>query len=177
MKTSKQLLQISTHTPLAGRDRRSRRQSLFENDFYSHAPCGARRTLTVTGAFVDDFYSHAPCGARLADGKTLTVDGKFLLTRPLRGATGWTEVKVTQYHFYSHAPCGARHSTSAGTRADINFYSHAPCGARQFDVRRNASRYQFLLTRPLRGATRIYLTHRSILLNFYSHAPCGARRN
>ena len=34
--------------------------------------------------------THTPLAGRdVADGKTLTVDGKFLLTRPLRGATSF----------------------------------------------------------------------------------------
>ena len=78
---------ISTHTPLAGRDFEKRAAEIVKNNFYSHAPCGARPAVSFAALASEDFYSHAPCGAR----------------------HGWTEVKVTQYHFYSHAPCGARH--------------------------------------------------------------------
>ena len=33
---------ISTHTPLAGRDKRKRIRTFYDNNFYSHAPRGAR---------------------------------------------------------------------------------------------------------------------------------------
>ena len=56
------------------------------------------------------------------------------------------------------------------------FYSHAPCGARLIYSKLILAFVEFLLTRPMRGATP--LTSEQIVqkLNFYSHAPCGARR-
>ena len=80
-------VRISTHTPLAGRDYLLFILSPFFKNFYSHAPCGARRLLFWRRRSGNDFYSHAPCGARhilfLKQGRL----SKFLLTRPLRGAT------------------------------------------------------------------------------------------
>ena len=61
------------------------------------------------------------------------------------------------------------------TLLELDFYSHAPCGARQI---LNISLYrvfEFLLTRPMRGATALAMKLGDALKNFYSHAPCGAR--
>ena len=78
--------------------------------FYSHAPCGARHVFTQPGRIlfpisthtplagrdkilnerlkkIRNFYSHAPCGARLAKWCNFLPFRRFLLTRPLRGAT------------------------------------------------------------------------------------------
>ena len=56
---------ISTHTPLAGRDAIVFDEMPDEFDFYSHAPCGARRAIIFFVFVHHNFYSHAPCGARL----------------------------------------------------------------------------------------------------------------
>ena len=100
-----------SHAPCGARQSRKRiHTQLF--DFYSHAPCGARRSAAeeyesevdisthtphagrdggdhssvVAGG---NFYSHAPCGARQFPGKISGLCQKFLLTRPMRGATFW----------------------------------------------------------------------------------------
>ena len=101
--------EISTHTPLAGRDRKragnGRLVSHFNShapcgarhsrtprhrrsvDFNSHAPCGARHIPTAGFEVFMNFNSHAPCGARLMIHKSSMVVWEFQLTRPLRGAT------------------------------------------------------------------------------------------
>ena len=167
---------ISTHTPLARRDRKDD-DDAQEGDISTHTPL-ARRDLSLmcTSPLCSNFYSHAPCGARLSF--------------PLHTSC--------PSDFYSHAPCGARHSNGMNMLEIANFYSHAPCGARPMYVLEPDFRYQFLLTRPMRGATVIFLpfppsgrisTHTPLarrdenrgtesLLdqNFYSHASCEARQ-
>ena len=87
-----------------------------------------------------------------------------------------TGIGTISKNFYSHAPCGARRSYSPASSAPLpisthtphagrdaakvpavlvasNFYSHAPCGARPGRSSRKSDRSQFLLTRPMRGAT------------------------
>ena len=80
-------MRISTHTPLAGRDRPA---------FYFRIACRFLLTRPLRGAtfqfedgaqFQIDFYSHAPCGARLIPIVEWRANNEFLLTRPLRGAT------------------------------------------------------------------------------------------
>ena len=80
-------VKVSTHTPLAGRDRKSDRGNIRKISFYSHAPRGAR-----LACIAERFRK-----------------GEFLLTRPSRGATGHLRrcAKHTK-GFYSHAPRGAR---------------------------------------------------------------------
>ena len=78
--------------------------------------------------------------------------------------------------FYSHAPCGARqYNTAFLFLAFSHFYSHAPCGARRKLKPHAVSFYKFLLTRPLRGATKTDMIYEMVTMDFYSHAPCGAR--
>ena len=100
---------ISTHTPLAGRDRSFQLLHGFDHYFYSHAPRGARPM----------------CSMR----KIKSV--KFLLTRPSRGATNRKALNSYGMSISTHTPLAGRDkavlkSVPAGT----NFYSHAPRGAR-----------------------------------------------
>ena len=78
---------ISTHTPHAGRDDCPRFDPLGFDDFYSHAPCGARRIIIFEKIQTNHFYSHAPCGARRVFRSICAKTAEFLLTRPMRGAT------------------------------------------------------------------------------------------
>ena len=122
---------ISTHTPLAGRDSPSFLLFFCKLKFLLTRPLrGATSNQPQQIKIKEDFYSHAPCGARLFYFTYWRNIYAFLLTRPLRGATlYWCAVFSTKSDFYSHAPCGARP------------VSTVICG-------------KFLLTRPLRGATR-----------------------
>ena len=101
---------ISTHAPLAGRDRSSIKVTINKRDFNPRAPCGARRLprrLTASSATFQptrplrgatpshslsllhcyDFNPRAPCGARLLIYTKSQQMQKFQPTRPLRGAT------------------------------------------------------------------------------------------
>ncbi len=126
---------------------------------------------------IDNFYSHAPRGARPNLYVSAVQLYTFLLTRPSRGATRMARFQelyrlisthtplagrdllacdsvATQSHFYSHAPRGARLTSVPLLYLDmLNFYSHAPRGAR-----RNSGYIQ------------------CNMCDFYSHAPRGARR-
>ena len=189
---------ISTHTPLAGRDRQLVEVLAELDDFYSHAPCGARLPSRSPSGRWRNFYSHAPCGARLSKNSAKNWAWEFLLTRPLRGATE-KHVKAAgqNSHFYSHAPCGARlilptpmltpstflltrplrgATGAAGyfPRRVIDFYSHAPCGARPLVVVRVIEKLLFLLTRPLRGATSTQALP-CWVLKISTHTPLAGR--
>ena len=56
---------ISTHAPLAGRDRSSAGARQSRTHFNPRAPCGARPTTRATMAIRRYFNPRAPCGARL----------------------------------------------------------------------------------------------------------------
>ena len=123
-------------------------------NFYSHAPCGARRGQGSWGGTIIDFYSHAPCGARLYRWEIWKHRTAFLLTRPIAGRdVVQEEEQRAESDFYSHAPCGARPGDTVADMPMYDFYSHAPCGARLIWIRISTVRNIFLLTRPMRGAT------------------------
>ena len=195
-----QLDRISTHTPHAGRDDTGVQLPTPDTDFYSHAPCGARR------------YN---------ENIELPMN-RFLLTRPMRGATNTAAVDGGVPLISTHTPHAGRdsnafqihhsdkqistHTPHAGRDPYGSlqkyrcgyFYSHAPCGARRLRRIYGVCLERFLLTRPMRGATitrpgiieNISISthtphagrdrqfqHQTVRnSNFYSHAPCGARR-
>ena len=135
------IVRISTHTPLAGRDTANLQALGLEQDFYSHAPRGARHNLHTDMWNNDDFYSHAPRGARLrsaacrgiiedfyshaprgarqilAFSSLLSIS--FLLTRPSRGATTQLRLQSTAAQISTHTPHAGRDgraSTKTQTR-------------------------------------------------------------
>ena len=62
----------------------------------------------VEGKIQENFYSHAPCGARPAPAP-VTLDGlTFLLTRPLRGATAKQSHGQIRAHISTHTPLAGR---------------------------------------------------------------------
>ena len=78
---------ISTHTPLAGRD--SFLETFgggFEN-FYSHAPRGARLMWQSVSLLPDRFLLTRPSRGATEECWNVGQDLTFLLTRPSRGAT------------------------------------------------------------------------------------------
>ena len=58
------LILISTHAPLAGRDRMLDQSDAFDNYFNPRAPCGARLACLPFDTAAKDFNPRAPCGAR-----------------------------------------------------------------------------------------------------------------
>ncbi len=75
-----------SHAPCGARPQRSAGSSSVGH-FYSHAPCGARPSPSCCRKHGLNFYSHAPCGARHHQKRTGEKIRRFLLTRPMRGAT------------------------------------------------------------------------------------------
>ena len=146
---------ISTHTPLAGRDLWAERSALFIWNFYSHAPCGARRPGTSYKSKGYIISTHTPLAGR--------DDGEYIhdpLPKPISTHTPLAGrddkscgLQAHVYDFYSHAPRGARLCPSSRSHLRDDFYSHAPRGARPFCADDLFSTPSFLLTRPSRGAT------------------------
>ena len=122
----------------------------------------------------------------------------FLLTRPMRGATSLTADSDGSFIISTHTPHAGRDVCLVEIISLFAyFYSHAPCGARLMKFLAIRRLGAFLLTRPMRGATRrrringrkiTISTHTphagrdetlsglgSLGVDFYSHAPCGAR--
>ena len=174
-KRSKRSKTISTHTPLAGRDRRSDCESLIPS-ISTHTPLAGRDS---------------------ADPVTYDDEGISTHT-PLAGRDQNVNPHKAEYAISTHTPLAGRDILSTGSaRVDGHFNSHAPCGARPLKTCRRTSALRFQLTRPLRGATPSeeaaesengISTHTplagrdrggqhapEICRNFNSHAPCGAR--
>ena len=125
-------INISTHTPHAGRDPDNQMATTWQ----------------------PDFYSHASCEARLLGVETNITNWQFLLTRLLRGATFAILIAKMPNVISTHTPhagrdrprktlpfpfCISTHTPHAGRDYHLltlsgsmeHFYSHAPCGARQ----------------------------------------------
>ena len=153
LETLDKALNISTHTPLAGRD-------LFQ-------PLSA----------YSNFNSHAPCGARPPRRKSSAPLNQFQLTRPLRGATPWGRVSQRAERFQLTRPlrgatCGAvpcRHAAAIST--------HTPLAGRD-RIYIITQIWQFVISThtPLAGRDNERGCSLWKVLDFNSHAPCGARR-
>ena len=147
---------ISTHTPHAGRDSSTPTTASHASDFYSHAPCGARLYHFLSGFRSRKFLLTRPMrgATKLKSKKRFTT--VFLLTRPMRGATIINNKKTVKIEISTHTPHAGRDICSIlSSPAHHYFYSHAPCGARLSACCWMRLHKKFLLTRPMRGATKI----------------------
>ena len=168
---------ISTHAPLAGRDRRISRTTPRHSYFNPRAPCGARRNQLRRRAGHGNFNPRAPCGARRLESVFRLSLIIFQPTRPLRGATAgagctrpgnristhaplagrdrssWWSC-VARCYFNPRAPCGARQPRGEGELLHGCISTHAPLAGRDAPLCSGLEcLYQFQPTRPLRGAT------------------------
>ena len=125
---------ISTHAPLAGRDRKSLTLEVYYG-ISTHAPLAGRDGLVGELRLkAEDFNPRAPCGARPLKAATNTTTAGFQPTRPLRGATGNVCIHCSLHNdFNPRAPCGARPDDSYIIRYEMELFQP---------------------TRPLRGATQ-----------------------
>ena len=123
---------ISTHTPHAGRDPNNYPEFTGTNSFLLTRPMrGATQPVMSKPYSAENFYSHAPCGARLIIPLLSRTKLLFLLTRPMRGATIIREVQYQEPDISTHTPhAGRDFNASLVFSVQQNFYSHAPCGAR-----------------------------------------------
>ena len=147
---------ISTHAPLAGRDQKTAEDVLRPIYFNPRAPCGARPVCAHCCWRYVHFNPRAPCGARLR--------------RSLMA--GWCN------DFNPRAPCGARPGSSGAGAASERISTHAPLagrdGLRPCEGGRGDAVFQ--PTRPLRGATSDHRGEKLTDQDFNPRAPCGARR-
>ena len=101
---------ISTHSPRAGRTRRSTRAQSERSNFNSLAPCGANQAMLTTMILHRLISTHSPRAGRTA----ATSPRCFML-----------------FNFNSLAPCGANHRALYVNVLYPYFNSLAPCGANQ----------------------------------------------
>ena len=173
------ILSISTHAPLAGRDRSPGLATRSSSYFNPRAPCGARLSNAVVyrmlrnefqptrplrGATDDrlrlglDFgiSTHAPLAGRDHRGLCPVSDQHDFNPRAPCGARprGLTAPRPIRTYFNPRAPCGARRCSGARPRLRrLYFNPRAPCGARLGAVVQLSLQQIFQPTRPLRGAT------------------------
>ena len=103
---------ISTHAPLAGRDRRWKRYNPADSHFNPRAPCGARRSTRGASATSGLFQPTRPLRGATAERGDGMSDLKFQPTRPLRGATGSASPNPCTTSISTHAPLAGRDSKS-----------------------------------------------------------------
>ncbi len=149
------LFVISIHAPRAGRD--DANQTKWRDnvaDFNPRAPCGARRWPSPAPTLTENFNPRAPCGARPG------------------GQTGlWQQRAIS-----IHAPRAGRDGGRRGSWCSPDdFNPRAPCGARHKSVVIVNSAMIFQSTRPVRGATLLFLRLKLRRIHFNPRAPCGAR--
>ena len=104
----------------------------YRDDFYSHAPCGARCPAEVAEALKDAISTHTPL-ARRDFLVVLPTTNRciFLLTRLLRGATQALVPVFTDGYISTHTSLARRDVTNNSKRkTSKNFYSHVSCEAR-----------------------------------------------
>ena len=125
-------IRISTHTPLAGRDRSRSPPHYPGIKFQLTRPLrGATVRRAIAEARRAHFNSHAPCGARRNRRSSDAGLMLFQLTRPLRGATDFLRTEYLLRQISTHTPLAGRDEVRRLDLADgHDFNSHAPCGAR-----------------------------------------------
>ena len=135
-------------------------------------------TLTYNDEHINyNISTHTPHAGRDVLGLILWIMRKrFLLTRPMRGATSFLLLHIRTLRFLLTRPMRGATVRVCVRRAERQISTHTPHAGRDgipFSSRVIMAR--FLLTRPMRGATKGTTRETSQTRNFYSHAPCGAR--
>ena len=146
--------EISTHAPLAGRDR--------------------------GGAIAPPLYffisTHAPLAGRDKQGKKHTCDTGISTHAPLAGRDRGVFLLLHAVIISTHAPLAGRdRACSLRLKQFQNFNPRAPCGARLINAVKVSCRDGFQPTRPLRGATVRHGAGGGVKRYFNPRAPCGAR--
>ena len=132
-------LQISTHAPLAGRDRRGLAVVLVDRRISTHAPLAGRDYsygCLSRGNFV--FQPTRPLrGATEIDVSAQLVGIRISTHAPLAGRDIQAAINNGKEEYFNpRAPCGARLRHNKPFNLRQNFNPRAPCGARPEDVLR-----------------------------------------
>ena len=150
-----QVIGISTHAPLAGRDGTFMVVSGVHEDFNPRAPCGARPSNAVlTRQRGQDFNPRAPCGAR-------------------QGGVGRAE---TLLQISTHAPLAGRDTPSSRTARCASYFNpRAPCGARQARHPAAAGAFTISTHAPLAGRDGRWYEGSLHPNQISTHAPLAGR--
>ena len=167
---------ISTHAPLAGRDR-DILVAPQRGQISTHAPLAGRDGCCGVGDRRRRISTHAPLAGRDRPAPALGVRAfLFQPTRPLRGATEAAKQLLALDLISTHAPLAGRDVKLGFLRArQRDFNPRAPCGARRPLLRTPSHCLPiFQPTRPLRGATPSWW-RRGSTSRISTHAPLAGR--
>ena len=167
---------ISTHAPLAGRDKKHKQHQVDQQKFQPTRPlrgATSRKKGTISPtlfqptrplrgatlpfrayALVMNISTHAPLAGRDSTATTMPTAAILLFqpTRPLRGATSIVKFD-NRFHvnFNPRAPCGARQTKSTMATNPLHFTPRAPCGARRASGNPAAKNTEISTHAPLAG--------------------------
>ena len=192
---------ISIHTPHAGSDVSFVPCLIHCADFNPHSPCGERLYQFSAPTVSSSISIHTPHAG--SDSEILTIKFAFPLfqsTLPMRGATKSVLTEsVLLFLFQSTLPMrGATASLQQVGQCFCHFNPHSPCGERPCfnsfpsvygfisihtphagsDLNGSTITtylFQFQSTLPMRGATPMQCSAKSIIIYFNPHSPCGER--
>ena len=167
---------ISIHPPLAGRDKPPPRGRACGPDFNPPAPCGAGRRSASFSLRVSSISIHPPLAGRDLFLSPLPLSAKaFQSTRPLRGGTRPNEGMTPFVMISIHPPLAGRDRQLFWGPALQAISIHPPLAGRDSTPAAAASLPGlFQSTRPLRGGTRRPGAYPGPDVYFNPPAPCGA---
>ena len=124
---------ISTHAPLAGRDRGKGCTLLDSENFNPRAPCGARLQLKPQLFDFLDFNPRAPCGARRFSNDGFTIKICISTHAPLAGRDlSFPWLNVTILRFQPTRPLRGATETAEPTNSITEISTHAPLAGRDY---------------------------------------------
>ena len=167
------MLRISIHAPRAGRDPPTAQPLKRTLYFNPRAPCGARRAERNVSDGCQHFNPRAPCGARRSRQFQETPRWHFNPRAPCGARRDRRHRRHADDHISIHAPRAGRdleQTRSSGCYAH-HFNPRAPCGARPPPCQQPAALLIFQSTRPVRGATTVFLHWSSKNTKFQSTRP------
>ena len=169
---------ISTHTPLARRDPPECILPVHPGYFYSHASCEARQRIDCIGGENYLISTHTPHAGRDEYPTGAGVQCfRFLLTRPMRGATRSVLRKCVWDGISTHTPHAGRDLVKVKSGNGSFISTHTPHAGRDFLFQQVFLQSPISTHTPHAGRDEKSTGDLRGKFNFYSHAPCGARPN
>ena len=127
--------QVSTHTPLTGRDLFVCLPR-FNTNISTHTPLAGRDAQLTVGETTPSISTHTPLAGRdSARSKAVTFQALFLLTRPSRGATQDTLDAAFCYQISTHTPLAGRDLDSGVFGVQKCISTHTPLAGRDLSSR------------------------------------------
>ena len=168
---------ISTHAPLAGRDRCQSDVRGEDHIFQPTRPLRGATSSRLASVFFIKFQPTRPLRGATSRIGTLLGGETFQPTRPLRGATSWSAASEAIFKFQPTRPLRGATRVVAGARLGLDISTHAPLAGRDsksvqitMHIFAITDKFQMLLHRmpPVRAFCS-FLTQEN-------HADLGANR-